>query len=53
MPINLFLDVVLEVEQKEGTNTKSFLRTLEKKKESLSITDTGKCRCRFKLLDRA
>lgn len=36
--ITYFLDVVLEVEQKEGTNTQVFLAHWEKKKESLSIT---------------
>ena len=36
--ITYFLDVVLEVEQKEGANAQVFLTHWEKKKESLSIT---------------
>ncbi|MCK0146808.1 UvrD-helicase domain-containing protein [Arenibacter sp. F26102] len=36
--ITYFLDVVLEVEQKEGANTQVFLAHWEKKKESLSVT---------------
>jgi ATP-dependent exoDNAse (exonuclease V) beta subunit len=36
--ITYFLDVVLEVEQKEGANTQAFLAYWDKKKESLSIT---------------
>ncbi|MCM4150423.1 ATP-dependent helicase [Arenibacter sp. N53] len=36
--ITYFLDVALEVEQKEGANTQVFLAHWEKKKESLSIT---------------
>ncbi len=36
--ITYFLDVVLEVEQKEGANTQVFLAYWDKKKDSLSIT---------------
>jgi len=36
--ITYFLDVVLEVEQREGANTQVFLAHWEKKKDSLSIT---------------
>nr|WP_281502524.1 3'-5' exonuclease [Arenibacter sp. F20364] len=36
--ITYFLDVVLEVEQKEGANAQVFLAYWDKKKESLSIT---------------
>ena len=36
--ITYFLDVVLEVEQKEGASTQVFLAYWDKKKESLSIT---------------
>lgn len=36
--ITYFLDVVLEVEQKEGANTQVFLAYWDKKRDSLSIT---------------
>ncbi|MFK7812386.1 MAG: UvrD-helicase domain-containing protein [Maribacter sp.] len=36
--INFFLDTVLDVEQKEGTDIPSFLSHWEKKKDKLSIT---------------
>jgi len=36
--ITYFMDVVLEVEQKEGTGIQTFLKHWEKKKEKLSIT---------------